>query len=253
MDSLIAVWSARTRALRAHLAGEVVSVLNVDTELLQREGPGTVGWATNLSHEGQLLSSLGIEVMAPEEGPLVHWGGAVAMSAETMSRLTAPTVFITIDDQRSPVALREVLGLEPLASLPAVRGRRAFDLRWFHTRTGWFTANEQLDVIARAFGVRRLRTLGPAPSVHLAVASTGRVTAATTADGGTVTLHGPRIDVALELADGHVADIDVGEEAAADIRTFPEAYTITSPGRSAVALEADRESALERVTRRYAA
>jgi len=254
VEPLVAAWNARTLALKEHVAGEPVSALVGTASALESGGRDVnVGCIPNLNHEAQLFSALGLELLPPPEGELTHWGGAVLVTSCALRELTAPTLFLTFGDV-APDRLRSLLKVEPLRALPAVQSERAFDLRWIHMRSGWFSAHSQLDVIARAFGVCRLRTAGSGAPIHLGVAGSGKLTAAPTSASGVATLSGPKLSVtSFEMVDGAVTDLDIGEVAAAHVCMFPEAYSISLDGRGAHPLTHDRESALERVTQLRAA
>jgi DNA-binding transcriptional MerR regulator/ABC-type Fe3+-hydroxamate transport system substrate-binding protein len=256
VDPLLATWSARTRALREHVAGESVSALVAGEPDFDDAGTDVnLGCVPNAEHEAQLFSALGLDLLPAPEGRLTHWGGAVLVTSATVRCLEGRTLFLSACGQASVERFNALLKTATLRRLPAVRSGRVFDLRWTHMRSGWFSAHAQLDVIARAFGVCRLRTAGSGPPIHLAVARSGKVTVAPTAAGaGIVTLGGPKIsDTPLELTDGDASSVDIGDVGAADLSVYPEAYWLATRDRVTHPLTHDRESALERVTQRRAA
>jgi DNA-binding transcriptional MerR regulator/ABC-type Fe3+-hydroxamate transport system substrate-binding protein len=244
---LMASWNARIQALRDHVAGETVSACLLWEDFLEfGASECDVAFIPREEHESQLFTLLGMELTPPPEGRLGHLGGYVYSGVEGLSGLTAPTLFLTLDHIASE-RLGPLLSREPLSKLPAVRQGRVFDLRWTNMRGGWFSYHWRLDVIARAFGVRRLRSGDPTAPVHLAAAPSGKVTVAPTRGGGVASLSGPRLsELWFEIADGVATEIDVGD-AAAGMSLFPEAYSLRTD-RGATTLMHDRESALERVS-----
>jgi ABC-type Fe3+-hydroxamate transport system substrate-binding protein len=251
---LIASWHARIRALRSHIAGETVSGLELCAPLLADGRYGLRGGrVVNQDLEAQLFTTLGLELAPQLEGAVGDWGGSSVVTPSHLPELTAPTLFLSI--RHAPATqFNALLRMEPLCRLPAVRAGRAFDLGWNHLQSGWFSSHHGLDVIAHAFGVRRLRTTDAAAPMHLAIADRGKLTLAATVGTGTATLVGPKLSaIAFEFAEGSVTDLDVGELAAADLSGLPEAYSISLDNGATHRLTYDRESALERVTQRHAA
>lgn len=251
VEPLLASWRARTRALREHVAGQTVSALNM-TAFGIDEGRGFApglgaGFAPTLGAEGQVFSAMGLELVSPAAHRPAQ--EAVQLTAGSVGELSAPTLFLTLDDpDLGPV--HRVLSQRPLAGLPAVRTGRVFDYRWMHARSGWFSAHWQLDVIARAFGISRLRTAGSAAPVHLAVAPKGKAAVVSTVECGTATLSGPGIpEIRLDLDAGVPAMVDLGD-VAGDVCAFPEGYSLRTERNGARRLTLDRESALERLAQR---
>ena len=251
---LVATWRARIAVLREHVVGETVSACLAWGRSLEEGAPGQeVGHIPDEEHECQLFTSLGMELTPPPEGRKAYLGGSVMVGVHGLSALTAPTLFLTLDGVPSD-QVRGFLAREPLSRLPAVRQRRVFDLGWRDMRGGWFSYHWRLDVIARAFGICRLSSRGPNGSTHLAVAASGKVTAASTSGDGVATLSGPKLSgVSFETSNGSAASIDIDDAARFHLRMFPEAYSISTEGRAAAPITRDRESALERITRSYAA
>jgi DNA-binding transcriptional MerR regulator/ABC-type Fe3+-hydroxamate transport system substrate-binding protein len=250
---LIASWHARIHALRGHIAGETVSGLDLCAPLLEdgRYGLQT-GRVVNQDLEAQLFTTLGLELAPQPEGVVCDWGGSSLVPLDRLPELTAPTLFLSI--RHAPATqFNALLRLEPLCRLPAVRAGRAFDLGWNHLQSGWFSSHHGLDIIAHAFGVRRFRSTDAAAPMHLAIADRGKLTLAATAGTGTATLVGPKLSaIAFEFAAGSVTDLDLGELAAADLSSLPEAYSISLDNGATHRLTHDRESALERVTQCHA-
>jgi DNA-binding transcriptional MerR regulator/ABC-type Fe3+-hydroxamate transport system substrate-binding protein len=246
---VVASWEARIGALREHVAGETVSACLLWPGFPDVErANGLVGHIPREEHECQLFTSLGMELTPPPEGQPAYLGGSVMVGLEGLSALTAPTLFLTRDGIPSE-RFHELPAMEPLSRLPAVREGRVFDLRWTNMRGGWFSYHWRLDVIARAFGVHRLRCRGVAAPVYLAVAQSGKTTVVPTGGDGVASLRGPRISgLRFEIARGIVTEIDVGGDAAADLVAFPEAYSLSIDDGVVRYLTQDRESALERVT-----
>jgi DNA-binding transcriptional MerR regulator/ABC-type Fe3+-hydroxamate transport system substrate-binding protein len=243
---LVASWRARIAALREHVAGATVSACLV-WEFVSEEGnaEGKVGHIPSEEHEAQLFTALGIELTPPPEGEPAYLGGSVMVGAGELSALTAPTLFLTRDGIPSE-QVRGLLDWRSLSRLPAVRGGRVFDFRWTRMRGGWFSYHSRLDVIARAFGVRRLRCGDRTAPTYLAVARSGKTTVVPSYGEGLATLSGPGIsEMQFEIAAGSVTEIDVGE-AAGEIFAFPEAYLLSTE-MGVVPLMHDRESAIERV------
>ena len=202
--------------------------------------------APTLRHEGQLFSALGLELAFPS-GPTKLWDRGVVVNAENAVELSAPTLFLTLDFQAFPGPVQRLVSQGPLADLPAVRSGRVFDFRWLQMSSGWFTAHWQLEVIARAFGVARLRTSGSDAPVHLAVASEGKAAAVSSVECGAATLSGPGVrEIRLVLEPGVAACVDLGD-VAADVCACPEGYSLSTERSGPRRLRLDRESALERL------
>jgi DNA-binding transcriptional MerR regulator/ABC-type Fe3+-hydroxamate transport system substrate-binding protein len=249
LEPLVGSWRARTSVLREHLSGQRVAALNVFGPDLSycREPDMELGTVPTDLHEGQLFTAVGLELVPPPDGaPISEWGDFASVTAAAMADLAVPTLFLTVNHAWSVTPFHRILREEPLAGLPPVKAGRAFDLGWVERLSGWFSAHAQLDVMARAFGVQRLRTADA--TVFAATGPGGKVTVASLSGTGSGWLRGPTIDdVAIEFDNfGGVVDLDAGRSAR-HLCAFPEAYTFTMGDDLPQPLVRDRESAIERV------
>lgn len=242
--SLAACWHARTGVIREHVRGQAVSTLNIYGYRIE----DTMGLAATPRHEGQVFSDLELDLISPTDlDPDRYMGRAVLVTEANVHELSAPTLFMSVDDRQFAGPLQRFAREGRLGSLPAARSGRLFDLQWLDMASGWFTAHRQLHVVARAFGVYQLRTAGVEAPVHLAIAPTGKAALAPVADSGWTRLRGPGLpEISLELQAGEVATTDLGD-LAADVCAFPEAYVLSTERSGSRHLMVDRESAVERL------
>lgn len=240
-DSLLAMWSARVRVLRAHLEGVEVAALSCFGEDLSTPTP---------SHPGQVLTSVGL-VLTPARGRESANGFAVFLEEDALVDLDAPTLFLNT----RYLTRREVRGLltERLAKrISAVRQGRVVDLGMEFICSGWFGAHWQLQLIARAYGLALLRAGEDDEAVLAAVdPHSGVMSVATSRDRGSIVIGGPLLkEQTMEIASGHANTIELDLTGAAHMAQFPEQYAVTQDDGVEVAFTADRESALERVAQR---
>lgn len=253
-QSLRASWHARATALREHVAGHPVSALNTSTFRIEEGSNVTcIGRAATPTHEGQIFGALGLELIYPVEGQPTPWTGVIDVTDENIADLSAPTLFLTVDNPAFAGPVHRLAARGRLADLSAVRSGRVFDYRWRHMRSGWFTAHWQLQVVAQAFGVARLRTVGLDAPVHLAIGREGKAVAVSTVECGVSALNGPGIpEIRMNLQAGIAASVDL-DDVGCDICAYPEGYSLTTERSGTRRLEFDRESCLERLTQQHLA
>jgi DNA-binding transcriptional MerR regulator/ABC-type Fe3+-hydroxamate transport system substrate-binding protein len=241
-------WAARTAALRAHVAGTSVSAFLLwDSALLDGKRSEGIGLTPTERHEAQIFTALGLEMSPAPDGALTHWGGSVVVTRASLRMLDAQMLFLACSFEPHD-SFDQVLATGKLNFLPMVKNGRVHELKWRHMRQGWFTAHAQLDAIARAFEVCRLRADLETGAIYTTVASNGRIAFVAPPElSGPVRLRGPRLSVPLDLNPGVPTSITVDADLARDISLYPDGYHVEVSKRAQHSLKHDRESALCRL------
>jgi DNA-binding transcriptional MerR regulator/ABC-type Fe3+-hydroxamate transport system substrate-binding protein len=245
VESLLALWTARTAAVRAHLEGQEVSVLVLWSDDRLR--------TPNERYASQVLTSVGLRLTPVEQGAPVARDRATEFDDAGLVELDAPTLFTHRMLGTTRARFDDLLQSRPVRTLPAVAAGRVCQLGSEFLDSGWFSANWQLDKVARVYGLERLRATVDDDGACLATNPlSGEIAVTSSVPEQGLTLRGPRIPTLTLSPDRFGTRIRLDAAAVAHLSRFPEEYRATFESGRVVECSRDRESALERVFSRDA-
>jgi DNA-binding transcriptional MerR regulator/ABC-type Fe3+-hydroxamate transport system substrate-binding protein len=248
-ERLVATWDARTQALRVHLEGHEVSVVNV----FGRPEDGGVGLITVPTErfEAQVFTDLGLRITRPSDATPAQtsWNGRLIIQPQAIDELDAPMLFMGAFHVTC-AELESFISSRAFRKLPAVRHGHVTQYDWSGVRSGWFGAHWQLYLIARAFGLTQLQVGDATNRVHAVINESSGMASFVRAYGdGSMLISGPDLGATrIELSRNRVTSLSLPPAAAVGLCDLPEVYVASfSEGNGALPFAFDRESALERI------